>query len=248
MAAARASSPIASTCACHPSPCDGASDDDDRVHTGILNGRREGLAIHLCRSCQLQPDVHGILHAGARAGDHIAQPRLRLVREIRQLQTGLLAGIGRGDRRPARTGDDGHAVTGRPPEVAQSHEDIEQLVEIADLDRAGLAQHPRPHLRLAGQGTGVGVGSPRTTPGASHLPDHQVFAAAGGGESAPQASPVLGTLDVGGDDLGLRVLRQVLQEVRGLQIVLVADAHDLAEGERPFSAAPDQAIAQRPAL
>ncbi len=51
------------------------------------------------------------------------------------------------------------------------------------------------------------------------------------GQSAAQALPVPRSLQIGGDYLRLRVVRQILEEVRRVQVGLVADADDLAEGE-----------------
>ena len=59
----------------------------------------------------------------------------------------------------------------------------------------------------------MGAGGPGTAPGTSHLPDDQVLATTHGGESAPEAPAVFCALDVGGDDLGLGILRQVFRKL-----------------------------------
>ena len=103
-----------------------------------LAGRVEGVA----RRCETH---------------ELAQPGHGPVRRHGELETLGRCPVGEVRRLAPAYGEDPHAAPHRPGHRGQQMGDVQQLVEVCRLDDACLAQHPRVHLRLAGQGPRVAL-------------------------------------------------------------------------------------------
>ena len=108
---------------------------------------------------------------------------------------------------------------------------LEELVEVAHPDHPVLGEEAFDHGVGPGQMAGVRARHPGARLGGPHLERHHRLALGVGGlEGPPELGGVLEPLEVAGDHVGVVVIGEVLDEVRRLEVELVARRHPPAEG------------------
>ena len=125
---------------------------------------------------------------------------------------------------------DDHAVGGGTTGAGQQGGRVLEFVETVDTDHPELPHRRVHHLVGAGQFAGVGGGGPCPGLGAADLDRDDGHPAPGRPVGGEQKGPsVLEPLDVTGDGPDLGALGEVGDEVRGLQVRLVAGGRPVGE-------------------
>ena len=148
-------------------------------------------------------------------------------RQQRHLEPLTLECVRDHDRLPAGHRDQAHAPARRRLAVRERVHRVDRLVEALRLHDARLPHRGVPDRRRGRQRSRVRVDRTRAGAGHAALPDDDRLSLRRLLYGAEEAPPVLHALDVHGDDLGLRVVREVLDVVRRVEDDGVAEAHRL---------------------
>ena len=109
---------------------------------------------------------------------------------------------------------------------------VHQLVDVVHLDHAKLAEHRTVDLGRAGQGSGVRLGCPLAVFGFTHLQrDHRLAMGCSTLNGGNEPRTVLDTFKQRDDDLDVGGIRHVVNEIRHLQVHLVACGSPQADAD-----------------
>ena len=117
----------------------------------------------------------------------------------------------------------------RPPAPLARGDQLRHFLEALHLDRPMGLQHGRQYPRLPGQPAGVGLdgrGRPRRAPRLED--DHRLAGVEGPVEGRGEAFRIAHGLREDGDDVGARIVHQVLQVLRRRRDGFVARRDDVA--------------------
>ena len=201
-----------------------------------------------------------VVGGGGRAEqvDGVAETRLgrqprgqrltRVVAQRRQLEPCRLARVGAQDAEPAGVGDDGHRSAGRQRLGGEHRRDVEQLAERVGADDARLVEQRVDRLLGAGQRRGVRArgADPRAAAAALHGQDR--LAARHPPRDPAEAPRVAERLEVDQHELGRGVVLEVLEQVVGGHVGLVADRHEGRQAEPARGRLAQEGEAERSAL
>ena len=194
---------------------EGGIDHRDAVHVGIVNDHLERAVDEGSVVEDGSGHVDGV-EQGAKARHEFAQLRGGFRRQRRHPHPAADALVGHEDARPAGDGDDGKAVAFGQPPAAESASVIDHVLNVLDLDDAGLSEsrlverHRAAEIgRVRGRGflPLLGVAD---LPHENGLPRGHCLLA-----HFDQAPRILESLDVADDDFSLRVLHVVIHEIDG---------------------------------
>src|SRR6266545_4762224 len=175
--------------------------------------------------------IDRVADAGARDGIDFAQRLLGVLRQDRTLEAGVVDLVGGEDAETTATADDGDpGARGRVHE-AESDGEVGHLLDAVDAHGIHLAAERVEHRERAGKAGGMRHNGASARSRASSLQHHERL---GGGRFTHRLEEhpsILHALDVGADDLGLLVLRQVAQKVAFVDVSGVAVADDLREAD-----------------
>ena len=158
--------------------------------------------------------VDRVADAGAGDGVDLAERLLRVLRQDGALEAGGVDLVRGEDAEAAATADDGDAGAGRGAHVAEGDGEVAHLLDAVDAHGVDLPAEGVENLKRAGEAGGMRHNGARACGGAAALEDDRRL---GGGRLADrldEAAAVFDPLDVGADDLGLRVVREVGRAAR----------------------------------
>ena len=223
----------------------GRQDRQHAVHGRIgQHGRQRAAIVRLIRAAE-HVDRAGQLGIGMQEA---AQDRSRLGAGLSQAQAGRLEHIG-GDRgRAAGVGEDRDPVAGRERLVGQRQRRVEQRLHPIHFDGAGLlAGGPKRRVR-AGQRAGVRGGRGLAAGGAAGLEHEHRLDRGRIPQRGHERFPALDILQIEDDDAAVGVGGQDGQQVRLVDVGLVAHAQQAAEADAVADGPIDDAAAQRARL
>ncbi len=175
--------------------------------------------------------VDGVAQAVARRGQVPGEALAGVVAEGREIQAGARDGVGGQDGVAAAAPDEGDAGAAHAGQPLGRDGEVEQRVGAGHVDQPGLPHDARPDVGGPGQAARVAGDGARARPGRAALEHGEGFAGGQAPGQRHEAAALLDALQVGEDDVGVRVAGEVVDQVRLVEVERVAVGGDVAEAQ-----------------
>ena len=218
---------------------------DQGVHRVV--GENEGHDPLVGRSCRGSEHVHRIRDTRLRR-QFLANCRLRLLGQRRQLQAGRLAGVGAQNSKPAGVRDDPDAASGRKGLLRKERRDVEQLFERVDAQHARLVKQGVDRRLGSCESSRVGARGLRARARAARLQREDRLASSDAPREPRELGRVAERLQVQRDHVGRVVFLPPFEEVVRRDVRLVPDRDERGEAELPLCSLLEHREPQRAAL
>ncbi len=189
-----------------------------------------GLLLGLTR------EVDRVRDAAAR-GQNLRQPALRRFAEGRHEQAGAISGVAHDRGVAAAVGDDGHGPRSKRRQRCERDGSVPRVLALRGPNDAALPEGGVDDAPFAGEHAGVRErGAPAALGVAGFHDDHRLWRWMAP-HQLPQRTALerAEALEVGDDDLRLRIREEIVEVLRNADVGRVADGDELAEAETFFT-------------